>query len=79
MKLIANNGVKISRKSRPTRSNREIASWHKDLDVLVGSVERAWAAAERMRVAVEERTSQKRANLKKMSFEAGNKPGAVSK
>ena len=63
MKPINNDGVKVFRKSRPIRSKREIASWHKDLDVLVSSVERAWAAADRMRVAVEE-TSQKRVSQK---------------
>jgi hypothetical protein len=59
MKLMTNDGVKVFRKSRPIRSNQKKACWHKDLDVLVSSVERAWAAAERMRAAVEE-TSQKR-------------------
>lgn len=55
MKPITNDAAKVSRKSRPTRSNRKVASWHKEIDVLVSSVERAWVAAERMRAAVEHR------------------------
>jgi hypothetical protein len=62
MKPITNDGAKISQKSRPIRSNREMASWHRDVEALVSFVERAWAAAERMRAAVEERTRQKRGN-----------------
>ena len=58
MKLIINDGVKVSRKSRPIRSNWKMASWHKDVEALVSSVERAWAAAERMRAAVEDRGSR---------------------
>jgi hypothetical protein len=54
MKPINNDGVKISRKSRPIRSNRMMASWHKDVEALLISVQTAWAAAERMRLAVEE-------------------------
>jgi hypothetical protein len=55
MKLMTNDGVKISRKSGSLRSNRKMASWHKDVEALVSSVERAWVAAERMRAAVEDR------------------------
>jgi hypothetical protein len=54
MKLMTNDGVKFSRKSRPIRSNRKMASWHKDVEALLISVQTAWAAAERMRLAVEE-------------------------
>jgi hypothetical protein len=55
MKPMTNDGVRISGKSRPVRSNRKMASWHKDVEALVSSVERAWVAAERMRAAVEDR------------------------
>jgi hypothetical protein len=54
MKPITTDGVKISGKSRPIRSNRKMASWHKDVEALSISVRTAWAAAERMRLAVEE-------------------------
>jgi hypothetical protein len=53
MKLMTNDGVKISRKSGSLRSNRKMASWHKDVEALLISVQTAWAAAERMRLAVE--------------------------
>jgi hypothetical protein len=53
MKPITTNGVKISRKSRPIRSNRQVTNWHKDVEALLISVQAAWAAAERMRLAVE--------------------------
>ena len=65
MKLINNDGVKISRKSRPIRSNRKMASWHKDVEALVSSVERAWAAAERMRAAVEDSEPSNPARLRR--------------
>jgi hypothetical protein len=55
MKLMTNDGVKISRKSRSIRSNRKLANWHKDVEALLISVQTAWAAAERMRLAVEDR------------------------
>ncbi len=55
MKPIDNDRVKIPSKSRPIRSHRMITSWHKDVEALLISVERAWAAAERMRAAVEDR------------------------
>jgi hypothetical protein len=58
MKLMTNDGVKISRKSRPIRSNRQVANWHKDVEALLISVQTAWAAAERMRLAVEDRGSR---------------------
>jgi hypothetical protein len=58
MKPITTNGVKISRKSRPVRSHRKMASWHKDVEALLSFVERAWVAAERMRAAVEDRDSE---------------------
>jgi hypothetical protein len=54
MKPITTNGVNISWKSRSIRSNRKMASWHKDVEALLISVQTAWAAAERMRLAVEE-------------------------
>ncbi len=54
MKLIANDCAKIPPKSRPRRSHRKIASWHKDVETLIKSVEAAYAAAERMRAAVED-------------------------
>jgi hypothetical protein len=41
------------------KSNQQIASWHKDVETLLISVQRAWAAAERMRLALEERDSEK--------------------
>jgi hypothetical protein len=55
MKPIINGGVKLSRESRPIRSSRRMASWHKEIEALISSVERAWVAAERMRAAVEDR------------------------
>jgi hypothetical protein len=58
MKPINNDRVKRSGKSRTIRSNRKVASWHKEIDALVSSVERAWVAAERMRAAVEDRDSE---------------------
>jgi hypothetical protein len=39
---------------RSTRANRQVGSWHKNVEVLLESVELAWAAAERMRAAVED-------------------------
>jgi hypothetical protein len=36
------------------RGNQRIANWHKDVEALLISVQTAWAAAERMRLAVEE-------------------------
>lgn len=64
MKPINNDRVKIPPKSRPIRSHRMITSWPKDVEALLISVERAWAAAERMRAAVEDR-DQKRARQRK--------------
>jgi hypothetical protein len=48
-----------------TRSNQQIANWHKDVEALVSSVERAWAAAERMRAAVEDREPSNPARLRR--------------
>jgi hypothetical protein len=39
---------------RSIRPNRQSGHWHKQIGALLVSVERAWAAAERMRVAIEE-------------------------
>ncbi len=36
-----------------TRKSQQAASWHKDVETLIKSVERAWVAAERMQAAVE--------------------------
>ncbi len=60
MKPINNDRAKSSRKSRPITSHRLIAGWHKDVQTLLDSVERAWAAAERMRLALEDHDTETR-------------------
>ena len=40
------------------RLARAERNWHKEIEALVSSVERAWAATERMRAAVEDRGSR---------------------
>jgi hypothetical protein len=51
---------RIRGKSQSTRSHQEIPGWHKQLDTLIHSVEQAWAAAETMRLALEECDPQAR-------------------
>ncbi len=88
MKLVAKDGMKLSRRNNPfarnagsshgaakenrihrireksadrtsTRGNQS-ASWHKDVETLLHSVETAYAAAERMRLALEDHDTETR-------------------